>query len=287
MRSVGISTCIFGERFEPADHLPLVAAAGFTAIELSIYRGNRFDWQNPAAVRALRRLCADMGIVVWSIHSPGDGPLGLLDDQQRQSNVDILCRTLDLADELGADCIVSHGLLFGDFARDRENTVRSMSESVRQLLPRVRASRASLAFENDTVGADQPWRARDVLALVRNFNEPKQIGFALDTGHAHISADLPELCGALGPELISLHLNDNDGQRDIHQPPGDGSIDWTAVWAALRRIGYDGCAMYEISDYGGSRSPKQLLAATMNHHRRMLSPVQSATDAAHSGERIP
>lgn len=272
MASVGISTGIFGARFEPAKHLPMVAQAGFTAIELNLYSGNRFHWQDPAAVGDLRRRGADLGIAVWSVHSPGDHSLGERDDHQRQQHIGALRGMLDLADELGASRVVSHGMLYGEFANDREGTVQRMVESVGQLLPRVCQGRASLAFENSSFGPDQPWLGCDVLKLVQSLNEPKQIGFVLDVGHAHIAGELLSLCGALGPELISLHLHDNDGHDDNHRVPTEGTLDWLVVRAMLDRVGYDGCMMYEISDYGGLRPPVDLLAATMSHHRRWYPP---------------
>lgn len=270
MLEAGISTCVFSQHFDPAAHLPLVAKTGFSAIELSVYRAGRFDWRNPKAVRQLKTVCADLGINVWSIHSPDDNLIGSADERERQQHIDMLRETLDLADELGARRIASHGLLFGDFYTDRDGTVQRMIQSIMQLMPRVYQSGARLAFENDTVGADRPWRAANVLELVRHLNAPQYIGFLLDTGHANIAGDLPELCQTLGRELISLHLNDNYAERDVHLPPGEGSVDWHAVWSMLRRVGYNDCVMYEISDYGGSRAPVELLAATRQHHQRML-----------------
>lgn len=57
----------------------------------------------------------------------------------------------------------------------------------------------------------------------------------LDLGHAHIFSgrQLAEWIEVLGAELDYIHLSDNGGRADDALPPGQGSIDWAAVSAAL------------------------------------------------------
>jgi len=77
-RCPGISTGLW-DPFDPARHLPLIAAAGFRAIELNLYRGvGHFDASRPANLRQLRQVADDLGLVVWSIHSPEPGAGGLV-----------------------------------------------------------------------------------------------------------------------------------------------------------------------------------------------------------------
>jgi sugar phosphate isomerase/epimerase len=51
-----------------------------------------------------------------------------------------------------------------------------------------------------------------------------------------------------GARLITTHLQDNRGQQDDHMPPGDGTIDWDDVAAALTEIRYPGCVLLELTD---------------------------------------
>lgn len=46
-------------------------------------------------------------------------------------------------------------------------------------------------------------------------------------------------------ELATVHLNDNYGRigpiyEDLHLFPGSGLLDWSAIFAALREIGFSG-----------------------------------------------
>jgi sugar phosphate isomerase/epimerase len=71
------------------------------------------------------------------------------------------------------------------------------------------------------------------------------LALALDTGHAHLSADLCTETAAAGSLLATTHVHDNDGRRDTHDAPGRGTIDWVAWASALDRIGYHGPIMLE------------------------------------------
>ncbi len=269
--SIGMGTGLFYPGlFEPAIHMPMFRDAGYDAIELNIFKGlEHFNWREPAAIDELKQACDDTGVSVWSVHSPDVGQLGAPEAEKRQVQINALVESFDLADEVGAQRVISHGLIMGDFISDKGGTVGRMVESVETLLPRVRESEAQLAFENDNYRPGLPWRAVEVLEVVQQFNEPQQIGYVLDTGHANIGDELDEICEALGSELITTHLNDNDGKADLHQAPGDGTVDWSNVWSMLRRVGYDGCVMYEIEDIGGPREHGELLDMTMAHHRQM------------------
>ena len=82
----GIGTGLWArQRFEPAGHLPLIQAAGFKAIELNIYKGrDHFDWDDRSAVNELRRVADDLGLLIWSIHSPDLGSIASPDGRERR-----------------------------------------------------------------------------------------------------------------------------------------------------------------------------------------------------------
>ena len=71
------------------------------------------------------------------------------------------------------------------------------------------------------------------------------LALALDTGHAHISAELGDETLAAGDLLATTHVHDNDGRHDTHDRPGYGTIDWTAWASALDQVGYRGPIMLE------------------------------------------
>jgi sugar phosphate isomerase/epimerase len=75
-------------------------------------------------------------------------------------------------------------------------------------------------------------------ALVESFASPA-IALSIDTGHAQLAR---RMSGAppvdyfvrdAGALLAHVHLQDVDGHADRHWAPGEGEIEWTAVFRAL------------------------------------------------------
>lgn len=57
----------------------------------------------------------------------------------------------------------------------------------------------------------------------------------LDTGHAHVNEwDIPEAVRCLQKKLLAVHVHDNDGSGDSHQPVELGTIKWEPYFAAIR-----------------------------------------------------
>lgn len=79
----------------------------------------------------------------------------------------------------------------------------------------------------------------------------KDFGILLDLGHMNLNwlrGELPvdEYIYSLPLEIFELHIHDNDGEKDLHQPLGMGSLDLKTVAKALKRRKFDGVATLEI-----------------------------------------
>lgn len=76
--------------------------------------------------------------------------------------------------------------------------------------------------------------AADAVALVEEVGHP-QVGVLLDTFHANIEEkDIGQAYRRAAGHLKHVHTSEND-----RGTPGTGHIEWEAVFAALRAIGYD------------------------------------------------
>lgn len=85
----------------------------------------------------------------------------------------------------------------------------------------------------------------------------------IDTGHANRSRALDGAPAEAYLEefrdlIIEVHINDNLGDRDLHLPPGEGTIDWGNVIAAMRRLPDDAVICMEIAAPG---DPVEVLRA--------------------------
>ena len=65
--------------------------------------------------------------------------------------------------------------------------------------------------------------------------EDTRAGICLDVGHAHVVSDIPfeAWIVTLGNRIRHVHLHNNFCDRDVHNPPHEGSIDMNRVLALL------------------------------------------------------
>jgi protein FrlC len=77
------------------------------------------------------------------------------------------------------------------------------------------------------------------------------LGIVLDNGHAYIVGEsCVQAIQNMGDRLFHVHIDDNNGLRDQHLVPGDGSFGFGPFVAALRQSGYTGYLCAELSwDY--------------------------------------
>lgn len=63
----------------------------------------------------------------------------------------------------------------------------------------------------------------------------ERLRICLDVGHANAYSPVPvaEWIRTLGSRIAHVHLHNNDGSRDAHNAPGEGSLDMLAVLEAL------------------------------------------------------
>ena len=93
---------------------------------------------------------------------------------------------------------------------------------------------------------------RDVLELIDEIGR-ESLGVNLDVGHAAVyGEDLTETIHRSAGKITGVHLEDIVGGRrgkHYHRIPGEGDIDFRAVFDALDDIGYDGFATLELYTY--------------------------------------
>jgi sugar phosphate isomerase/epimerase len=94
------------------------------------------------------------------------------------------------------------------------------------------------------------------LRLLEHVESPA-LGINFDPSHTFPMGDFPNITVyRLGKHIKHLHVSDNDGVTNVHWRPGEGKIDWKAMFEALKEVGYDGVISVELEDVPGvSRGP--------------------------------
>lgn len=85
----------------------------------------------------------------------------------------------------------------------------------------------------------------ELAARVKAVGSPR-VRLCYDTGHAHITASVPETALAVAGLVEYWHIHDNDATTDDHRMPGDGTIDWERFREVLASTGNPAPRMLEV-----------------------------------------
>ncbi len=143
--------------------------------------------------------------------------------------------------DLGADAVVVHPARF-----NIERVVLSPEDAAAQQAARwpfLDDFMVRLADVGERLGVrflieNQPRNCplgHDPVALAAHIEAvgAPSIRMCFDTGHAHLVGDATDLLRQCLPVVEYVHAHDNDGSLDNHRMPGDGSIDWDRLSAAI------------------------------------------------------
>jgi sugar phosphate isomerase/epimerase len=247
--------------------LAAFAEHGFRTLELSDEHGRELIDRggNPSETgRGFRELAANQGISFPQGHLWITADIVNPDESERAATIAELKQWL----ELFAAIDVKAGVLHpgGGKARaagwSEERIFNTRTASLRELTDFVANKPTSIALENCEENIEQ------MTAMVDAVDSDK-LGHCLDTGHLNmIGGDQGEYIRKCGEKLIALHIADNLGEHDNHMlPHSAGTIDWDAVVAALREIGYTGLFNFEVP--GESHCPLKIRLAKLDYARRL------------------
>ena len=211
--------------------LDVFAKAGAQGVELFAAR-QHFDYTSRAHIREIAEWFKGNPVEAFSMHAPmfpdlemgrGGAPAVNVIHPEKSRRIDAMDeikRALEVAEQIPFRCLILH---LGE--REDGWSPRSLENSL-TALEHLRAFAnplgVKLLVENIQNEVTQP---RNLLEIL-NVGHFKDIGVCLDTGHAHLGDGVATTISELRPLIRSSHLHDNNGNRDEHLWPGDGTIAW-------------------------------------------------------------
>ncbi|MDR1600172.1 MAG: sugar phosphate isomerase/epimerase [Oscillospiraceae bacterium] len=268
---VGAQTCLMQEIYSPDRMFQMISEAGLDCVDFNIndFVSNREIFTNNATplydgsldearaiLRPYKDAAAKHGVGFYQTHAP----FPTIAENPRM--LQVIRRCLEACAYLECPYLVVHPSFPG--YRERKNMENydewaSNIDFFSELIPTIKETGVRVCLENMFTG----YNGRKMEAICSDMGEAVRyidalngaagfdaFGFCLDTGHAMLFAkDQRKAINELGPRLFALHLNDNDGYEDQHYAPYMGAVDWDAVTAGLRDVGYGGALCFEI---GGS-----------------------------------
>jgi sugar phosphate isomerase/epimerase len=236
------------------DALELLAEHGYAGVALTLDHAH-FDPLAPrlrvrAARLRLRLESLGLACVVETgarfVLDPRRKHFPTLLSDGRERRVDLLCRAVDVAAELGAP-VVS---LWSGAAPEDVDPARAwdrLLDGLDRVLTHATRAGITLAFEPEPGMLVE--RLEDYDRLSDRLGHPDALALTLDVGHCVcIEDESPEDCiRRAGVRLAHVHIEDMVRGVHEHLMFGEGELDLPAALTALEEVGYDGLVAVELS----------------------------------------
>ncbi len=276
MRFGYVSNGLADHRIE--DALELLAEHGYAGVALTLDHVH-FDPLAPrlrvrAARLRLRLESLGLACVVETgarfVLDPRRKHFPTLLSEGRERRVDLLCRAVDVAAELGAPVVsLWSGAAPEDI--DRAHAWARLLNGLDRVLNHAARAGVTLAFEPEPGMLVE--RLEDYERLERELGSPEALAITLDVGHCVcIEDESPEDCiRRAGPRLAHVHIEDMVRGVHEHLMFGEGELDLPAALVALEEVGYDGLVAVELSRH--SHRAHEVVPAAMRALRGAAVPA--------------
>jgi len=289
----GLSTSVFFEQRLHPGLLDALHAAGAQTIEVVAAR-HHFDYTDPQSVRETASwfrsndvravlhqpiYLTDRADTQWSRHVAANLDLIALEKHHRIAAMDEVKRAIESAEQVPFAAVVLH-LGLNHTPWDDPAIEHSLT-AIEHLKAFASPLGVQLLLENLQNEVTTP----EHLLYILQTGHFDSVGVCLDIGHLHLAHDVPAAASSptagapstpvpsqwvgsaielLGPRIAQLHLHDNHGPlahaidiKDEHLWPGEGTIDWSAVTAALASLPAATPALLEPAS-GRDLTPQQV-----------------------------
>ena len=199
------------------------------------------------------------------------------DPAARARRIDFLCRSIDIAAQLNADCVSLWSGIVRDGAGQAESYAR-LAEGLAPVLTHANEKEVDLAFEPEPGMLVDTLTAYDRLLAVLGDEkiDTTRLRLTIDIGHLHCQGETPisAKIQQYSARLANVHIEDMRSGIHEHLMFGEGEIDFPPVIAALRQIRYDGLLSVELSRH--SHDGPAAARRSFEFLKPLLQRVQSA-----------
>lgn len=221
--------------------------AGFTHIDLTLHDFakrdqplGKDDWKRfvEETGKALEenRITANQSHTIFYLHQDTEENLAF--------NAMMVERCIEASHMLSIPVTVMHILRVKDIGTDDKKI--GMEKNVEYFKPygdMARKYGVRIAIENGLTGFYHS--ADELMELIGRLNDDA-FGLCWDTGHANITGqDQERAIRLMGKKLLTVHINDNNAQKDQHLLPFFGTVEWKPVMQAIRDIQFKNVLTFE------------------------------------------
>ena len=244
----------------------MLAKQGFRNVTLGANTVH-LDPQVSPDVPAIRKTLREQALSVHSVHAPFRH-VAFPHPQDALAfaayRMELWKETARYCSELESGIMVVHALDRREYNSMAEE-YQKIGETLQEISTYAGKLGVTIALENITGSQTPEVRKKEFACTLENqarLYRDAGVKFCLDIGHAPLSGMDPFTeADAAGWDLITFHIHNNDGTRDAHALPNNGIIDWSALRAHIRALGFGGIFVLEV--FGGEQ-PEAVLDRLAN-----------------------
>ncbi len=266
------------------DTIGILAGIGYEGLELMADRPHAWpEDMTPARLDSIRSALERHRMGVSNVNAfmmcaytdPKSGRAGTFhwpswidkDPDTREARIRHTVACVDVAAAVGARTMSTEpgGPLEG---RTRDECYRLFSQGLRRAADRGREKGVAVCVEPEPTLLIE--RGREYEEFVGNYVDYPGVGLNFDMGHFYcVGEDPAELIRGVGRKALHFHLEDIAADRvHFHLPPGEGAMDYPAIFASLREIGYDGWVTIEL--YPFQQNAPEVARRAYEHIRPLI-----------------
>lgn len=241
---------------DPLAAVDLLAEIGYRSVALTVDHGtlNPFDDRLAENVQQMRERLQHHGMrnvietgarFLLDPRTKHEPTLMTADASGRAKRVDFLCRCIDLAKQLGSDCVSFWSGILRDEASEEEALER-LAGGLRQVIDYAGQQQVTLGFE------PEPGMFIDTMAAYErllHWIDAPHFQLTLDVGHLYCQGEVPivDYIRRWAPRIVNVHIEDMRAGVHEHLMFGDGEMDFPPILDALAETGYAGGLHVELS----------------------------------------
>jgi L-ribulose-5-phosphate 3-epimerase len=243
------------------DAIGLLADIGYRGVAITLDHAvlNPYDDRTSTQLRLVSQLLATRNLrctvetgarFLLNPSAKHEPTLVTADDDARSRRIEFLCRAIDIAAELRADCVSLWSGVVQDGAGEQDAFAR-LIDGLTKVLAHAERRNLVLAFEPEPgMLIDTLARYGDLLEeLDRQRVQTCLLRLTMDIGHLHCQGETPiaNHIHQWRDQLTNVHIEDMRAGVHEHLMFGEGEIDFPPVIAALHQISYAGLVSVELS----------------------------------------
>jgi sugar phosphate isomerase/epimerase len=217
---------------DPEPYLRRISNAGFSHIHWCHEWSTDYLYPD-AEIESIKQALKKYDLKLLDLHASS----GVLknwasnDETERNAGKLLVQNRINMAEKLNCNVIIMHV---------PEKLTDSLLKSLDSLETYARNHSVRIAIENGPF---------DVIKDLFSLYGPDYLGLCYDAGHGNLDENGLENLDRFKERLISIHLHDNDGIRDLHNLLFSGTLDWKALAKLIAASSYDRCVSMEVVIY--------------------------------------